>query len=230
MTVKTGAAGIESDDFYDSNPGSHWTLSDPQGNGTVTHEGGGTSDAWMVLGRTLDAGIYNQVEADTEIAYLQDASNNDFTIQCKQETEFPLAAGMECGLWIQDSTGDEVVTASRYTEGNDYYVYGGNRTSGSWTYPGDAQWNPTGMPVYLRISRSTNDWDIDYSQNGSSWTDITTISSKTFTVSKVGLYIANYSDNDTAFSVKFDYFMEMDSGEISPEDSAGTSRRVMVIS
>jgi hypothetical protein len=227
MTFKTGAAGIESDDFFDSNPGSHWSLVDVQGNGSIAHEGGGTSDAWMVLSR--DDTEANTISAFTQINYLQDASNSDFTIQTKQETDIPDSDdGDEGGLWVQDASGDNCIILGRYhSSSSQRHVYAGWRDSGSWSYGGTVEWDPS-MPCYLRIGRITDSWQFDYSINGSDWSDLDTHSKPSFTVAKVGFYIANYGNNQANWGVKWDYFMEMNSGEITPEDGGAPVRRVMV--
>lgn len=216
-----GAAGIISDDFYSGTLEAQWTEQDPSAGGTISFEGAGTSDARMVLDITaadhsFDDGSLNLVNNALQV--LQDASDADFAVEIKMDT-LASATSVEHGIWVQDSGGTNVIVFGVYRQADtEDRVYSCEATSGVLSYAWDdvsLGYGSISAPYYLRLTRSTNNWTFEHGENPASLTALTG-QSKTFTVAKVGIYSANFTENN-ASTIKFDYFFET-SAPIVPED------------
>jgi len=93
----------------------------------------------------------------------------------------------------------------------EYWTNGGNPVVAAWKVingqGSNAIWGPRvtlGTANYLRITKTGNNFKLEYSQNGVTWNNAGTMT-QAITVNKAGLLVINAGSN-SATTANFDYF------------------------
>jgi uncharacterized repeat protein (TIGR02543 family) len=186
------SAGVNSNDFnvcsLDSNT---WTFIDPVGDASHGLTGTFTNDAWLTISVPGGTDHDNWIDKYNAPRLMQPAGNADLEVELKFESGLN-ARDQNQGLLVEESQG-----------GKDYlrfeFVNAGSGTDLTATIFTDGfpsvKYDQTiaaenVSPLFLRLSRSGDDWSLSYSLDGSSW-----ISALTFTyplnVTAVGAYAGN---------------------------------------
>ncbi|CAG1005754.1 partial Endoglucanase C, partial [Methanosarcinales archaeon] len=225
---------IVSDDF---NSGalneSLWKKIDPLNDSTFTMAGIGTSDALLSI--TVPAGTAHDVWIDGNYAprIMQAASNTNFEIETKFQSQVSLKYQMQGIIIEQDQ--NNFMRFEFHNNGSNTNIFAAiftpNLTTGKLNYNVDTlskiNTGPSKNPIYLRIKRAGNQWTMNYSYNGIDW-----INGANFdyiiNVTSVGPFAGNKGYSGTpapAFTILIDYFFNM-SSPIVPEDAMSSGHNI----
>ncbi len=213
--VDPDPSGILSDDFNDFNLNTNiWTLIDPVGDATLSFTGTNTPDAWLNLG--VSEGVNHDVWQQGNFAprVMQSANDTDFEIEVKFENQLN-GTNQLYGILIEESEGN-FLRFDFYSSGNDVNIFSAvfvNGTPGNTSNVGIA----AGAPLWMRITRSGDDFTQSYSYDGVNFTEQRTIT-HSMTVSQVGAFVGNAGQNP-AHVGQIDYFFNT-AAPIDPEDGA----------
>lgn len=211
-----GAAGIQSDDFNScALDEGLWTIVDPIGDAQVYVTGGGTSDAQLII--DLPGGNHDAWVVNESVRVLQPVTNDDFDVETRFESTLNAAYQMQ-GIMIQEAPND-FLRYDVYFDGSNVKIFAATIRGGAATVRANAVIASAG-DVYLGVNRTGNTWTLDYSTNGSSWTQVTQFS-HAMNVQELGPFAGNFYFNNgaPASQVVVDYFFVTDD-VISPEDGA----------
>lgn len=195
---KASSSGIDSDDFNECSLDTGlWSFIDPVGDSSVNIMNGLSEDAWAHIGVPGGTDHDLWIKRYDAPRLMQPASNADFEIEVKFESDVdeihqlqgilveqsqPDQDYLRFGFYYDGTTNKTVIFAAGYIDGipivkNDQYINSGN-------------------PLYMRVKRQGDTWTQKYSYNGTSWT-----SSMTFIhpieVTAVGTYAGNAVDPST---------------------------------
>ena len=204
--------GVVSDDFNTGSlDTSLWQVVDPQGDGTVALVGAGTQDALLELsvpaGTSHDAWTNN-----TTLRVMQAATNDDFELEIKFES-VPGSKYQSQGFIVEQDASN-YIRYDVYHDGKSLRAFSATFTEGTPTVR-VSQKISSGPVIYLRLSRSSNQWTASYSYDGTSWATATSFS-HSLAVSSVGPFAGNFNPAP-AYTAIVDYFIET-SSPIDPED------------
>lgn len=215
LTVLPHPSGIKSDDFnaYSLNT-SLWTFVNPYGDATLGFTGVNTSDARLRLnipgGVTHDAwGLGN-----SSVRIIQPATNSDFELETKIESEFSTAFQSQ-GILIQQSPDNYMRFDFTRKASGTTNMFVATLAGSVPSIKNDAPISGTG-PHYLRVRRQGAVWSYSWSRDGVNWTSGSSFS-HSINVSSVGLFAGNAGEPPPAFSALFDYFF-LTAEPIEPED------------
>jgi peptidoglycan/xylan/chitin deacetylase (PgdA/CDA1 family)/regulation of enolase protein 1 (concanavalin A-like superfamily) len=204
-TACVQAATIVSDDFnacaLDTNV---WTLTDPVGGGAATLTGIGTADALLLL--SVPAGPSHDVWTDgnNAVRVMQPATNGDFEIQARFQSQYSAGYQMQ-GLLVEQDDGRFLRFDSNF-DGAKPFLFAATFNGGAVNIR-KSQDVTLGGSVWLAIKRAGNQWTLSYSADGANWAAFTSFSD-VFTVSRVGVFAGNFSDGVApAFTSRVDYFL-----------------------
>ena len=213
-SIEMGFAAVTSDDFSSGVLNSQiWTVVDPVGDGTVQMVGVGTPNAQLLL--SVPAGTDHDVwtSGNRSLRVMQPVTDEDFEIQVKFESE-PTQKYQMQGLLAEQDSGN-FVRFDVYSDGNNLKIFGAHFTAGSPSVVVQ-QSITAASTIYLRLSRSGDQWTGMYSYDGVNW--ITAASfTRALATSSVGVFSGNDGSNP-AFTAIVDYFFDT-SAPIVPEDS-----------
>jgi regulation of enolase protein 1 (concanavalin A-like superfamily) len=206
-------SGIVSDDFHQSalNTGL-WTFIDPVGDGSYS-----TNGTQLLL--SVPAGTSHDVWKEGNLAprVMQSASDTDFELEVKFETGVSEQYQLQ-GLIVEESEGN-FLRFDFYSTGGPARVFAASFTNGS---PNAIKYTKTSLsssPLYMRVSRSGDQWTQQYSSDGVNWeTNISFAFS--MTVTQVGVFAGNAGPSP-AHTAAVDYFFNT-AAPIDPEDGGGS--------
>jgi len=206
-----------SDDFNCGHDPAMWDFVNPLGDGSYALNGAGTGDAYLSL--TLPAGSEHNAwgggGVNESARYMQDATNQDFDVVVKWNTE-PAGGYNDQGI-IVEADADNWLRFDVFHTGSVLRAFIGRTTTGSNATVSSTNIT-TGSAIYTRVIRSGNTYSFEISPDGSTWTLIGSVA-QTMVVTKVGLFAANPLDA-LAWTAEADFFMEQDD-PIVPEDGNG---------
>jgi len=173
--VDNDAAGIQSDDFSAANLRQDlWNFVDPLGDGTLQVVGTGTLDAQLLL--SVPQGVAHEAWTPLNVPrVMQSIPDEDLDVVAKFESELTTAYqndglifDQEDGLnWVRFDfryNGSHLQAyASRTVNNSPATVLTSNISAGPWTNT---------SPLYMRITRTGDDWLYRYSFDGASWTTV----------------------------------------------------------
>lgn len=204
-TIYEGSSSIESDHFTSvgfSGGGVSWLLN----TGWFGYSAG---DALLSIPVDVDFRMeVNHYKGN--IAY-QFCDDGDFELEVKW-TSVPTTADEAIGLIAYQS--DTLwVGATLYDNAGTLYLKGGllSGVEGAWAFDVDVSATITGSTAYVKMGRtkSTDSWTVEYSANGSSWTEPTGSPFTSIrTIGRVGVYVANGGTQVAQASHTLDYFFE----------------------
>ena len=230
--VTIGSAPLDdfqSDDFNSCGVDPMWHFVDPLGNAPdPVIVGEFTGDAQVAI--SVPGGSTHQPYDDFLGApyIIQAAPDKDFTLEVKFSSALPDSGFAEQGVLIKQD--DMSWLRFDFYSNNDHEIklYATTPPSDGWEInrvvaaPGDS-------PLYMRIQRTGDDWDLDYSFNGTDWTDATTFS-YTMTVTGVGLFAGNAGGSKApAFTTFVDYFSNSVDPVVEPDDQDQNSLSVTIV-
>ncbi len=222
-SVSFPVVAFTSDDFNHFNLKTGiWTFTDPLGDVTLGLTGTGTSNARLAL--TVPAGVEHDLWTGKNTAprVLQDTENSDFVIQTKFDSGL-LSAYQIQGIIVQQDL-NNLMRIDLSSGGTYIYVYAASTADGFVTQP-TTQLSPVLVatngtaPLWLRVTRTANDWAVATSLNGVTFTTHSSFS-LAMTVTKVGLFAGNAREGISAipgFTMLADYFFD-NALPVSPED------------
>ncbi|UCG50578.1 MAG: PKD domain-containing protein, partial [Candidatus Latescibacterota bacterium] len=217
---------FQSDDFSSTTLDTTlWRFIDPVGDVTLVLTG--TNLVFYVPG-----GTRHNISDSAILAprLMQDAADKDFEIEAKFDSRGSLAYQGQ-GFLVQEDEDTYLRFDVIFSSGNPrvfaaYYDQGSVATKVDQSVPE--------TPPYLRVTRTADSWEYQYSNDGTIWNSAVTFS-QSLTVTEVGLVINNSSNGGVwltpAFVGNVDYFFNT-AGPLVPEDqgnpSAETPPRVEV--
>jgi uncharacterized repeat protein (TIGR02543 family) len=206
-TTPAQTGGLVSDDFNTCTLKPVWTKVDPRGGGTVSLTGLGTNDALLQIG--VPGGPTHDLWTDgnNSVRVMQTATNTDFEVQAKFQSQFTAGYQIE-GLIVEQDANRYLRFDCNY-DGARPFLFAATLSGGTVTIR--RQLNiASALPIWLDVKRVGNTWTLQYSLNGTSWTSLVSFSD-TFTVNRVGLTAGNdllgSSTSTPAFTALVDYFL-----------------------
>lgn len=184
-----------------------WTFIDPKGDASYSMAGTGTSDAFLNF--SLPAASEHDVwtGGNKSARIMQPAANVDFETEIKFESVFSARYQLQ-GLIVEDNPNNYI----RF----DFYYDGALTRMFIAPFVNNnpsIKFNnviPNAATLYMRVSRTGNNWSVSYSPDSSAWTPITTFS-HTMTVSSIGPFAGNaHGSTSPAFEGLIDYFANSD--------------------
>ncbi len=189
-----------------------WDIIDPQGDGTVSVVGAGTSNARLLLsvpeGTAHDPWVVN-----TSLRVMQPATDEDFEIEVKFES-LPTEKFQSQGLLVEQDAG-HFIRFDLYSDGISLLVFSAVFADGSPITQLNQAITASSIQ-YLRLTRTGDVWTEHYSLDGQSWTTVASFT-QSLQVSSVGVFAGNF-DPSPAYTAVVDYFFET-SSPIEPEDT-----------
>ncbi len=193
-----------------------WTLVNPRGDGGVSMTSTGTPNASISI-KTPGGTEHNLwTDGDNTVRILQTATNTDFNMEVK------FLSGLVGGTY-EAYTAQGVLVEENATSKLEFCFTTGTTDSvrayaaafigglGSPTVKVNKKMAALGEgPLWMRISRTGNNWRFMYSLTGTTW-DTAVVFSQAMTVTKVGPYGLNAGIKAADFSAVVDYFHNLDS-------------------
>ena len=207
------ASPFNSDDFNSATLDPQWTFVDSRDDGgSVALTGTGTQDAYLEL--SVPGGTSHDLwRNDTSaLRVMQAANDEDFQLAAKFASE-PSERYQLQGILVQQDSNDWI-RFDTFHDGNSLQIFSAVTTNGN----SQARINqsiPPGSANYLRVSRTGNNWTLEYSANGNSWRSAGSFN-KALNVTEVGTFAGN-ADGSPAFTSQVDYFFNT-AAPIVPED------------
>jgi uncharacterized repeat protein (TIGR02543 family) len=211
-------AGIISDDFNTACavPSGFWTFVDPRGDSSYEITGVGTSDAQLQIHVPAGTSHDQWTNKDWAPRLLQSIQDANFTVDVKFESPLSLQYQSQ-GILVVDSASN-MLRFDFYSDGTSVHIFAASIVNGVGAVRGLSTITP-GVPLWMRIRRSGDQWTQRYSYDGQNWTTAVTFS-HTLVARQVGVFALN--DGTTpgttpAHTAVFDYFFDA-LAPIVPED------------
>jgi uncharacterized repeat protein (TIGR02543 family) len=158
--------------------------------------------------------------------FLQPVSDEDFGIEVKFDSQ-PAERFQFQGLVVQEDD-QTLIRFDVYHTGSSAFIFA------AYLHPGGASIKVNtvlpSVPSHLRVTRTGDSWQYEYSNDGSNWSTAGTFS-QALNVTEVGFFAGNHEYNAAnipAFTGDVDYFFNTDS-PIVPEDGASGSQYVLSV-
>jgi hypothetical protein len=233
MTTLTGAAGIESCDFYEGtfsglSPDPAWVEVDANSDCTVGFQNPGTINSYVTLSIPNAADIHNYGSTLGALCLVQPCTNTNFAIEAMFTTNVPEAAAF--GLIVTNALGGTPPVPTAWLTFNVYRTLTVHNVETSLTgnFFLDSVVAQT-YPLGLRLIRSGDGtaWSTQYKLGAANWSTPVADPAHSITAANVGVFCANFGGAFPAWTQTVDYFFET-SAPIANEDQPSTSR-IMVI-
>ena len=220
---------FHSDDFNSCDVDPMWTFIDPLGDAPdPVIVGEFTGDAQVAI--SVPGGSTHQPYDEFLGAphIIQAAKDKDFTLEVKFSSGLPDSGFAEQGVLIKEDDLNWLRFDFYSNKDHEIKLFATTPLASAVKFNGVVA-NPGDSPMYLRIQRTGNSWDLDYSFNGIDWTDATTFS-YTMTVTGVGLFAGNAGGSTApAFTTFVDYFSNSVDPIVEPDDQDDNSISVTVV-
>ncbi len=216
LTVATGV--VVSDDFNTTTlDAARWHATLPGTPSTVTTTGAGTSNAYLSI--QIPAGSAHDAWEGTNgaVRVLQSVNNADMALEAKFESTLSLPYQFQGIIVEQDAS--NYIRFDFVCEGAVLRVFAASVIAGTPTVRYDAAVTKT-VPMYIRLTRSGNQWTQQWSSTGATWTQTASFS-QTLTATAAGILAGNAGSTPPATAVLVDYFFNRNA-PITAED-AGTA-------
>lgn len=213
------ANSMVSDDFNDFNLDTGtWAYVDPRGDGSFVFTGTNTPDARLAL--TIPAGTGHDVWTGGNFAprFMQPTTDGDFEVEVKFDS-LPTRKYQMQGIIVEQDASN-FLRFDFYSDGSVLRLFAASFSGGSPTVRGSAVIGGA-APLYMRVSRSGNQWAQSYSVDGANWTTAAVFSFP-MTVTSIGPFAGNAGTSPPAFTALIDYFF-VTSSPIIPEDGSVVS-------
>ncbi|MDF1839522.1 MAG: hypothetical protein P1V35_16760, partial [Planctomycetota bacterium] len=204
---------LNSDDFDRcGNLAPLWSLADPRGDGSAQVVGVGTGQA--TLNMAAPAGVEHQAWNSLSCPQvLQPLGVGDFEAEVAY-TDRP-SDGEIYGMLIKQDGGNWI-RFDYYNYGGTLYAFAGRTINGRTRQKLNTSVPVSGTGIWMRVSRTGNQYSLRYSNDGVLWTTLTSFN-HSFAPVELGPYLGNFGSNPAA-SMEVDYVFDVES-PIHPEDS-----------
>jgi uncharacterized repeat protein (TIGR02543 family) len=207
----TRAQAVQSDDFHSATLNPVWTFVDPVGDAEFV-----TSGTNFVL--RVPGGVSHTLWSSCNCAprLLQNIANTDFQIQAKFDSQPSLRYQLQGFIVMEDA--DTYIRFDIHHDGTSPRIFAGT-VDGINPPVTRVNLGLASVPPYLRVTRTGNTWQYQYSNDGSIWTTAGSFN-RAIVVSKAGLFAGNSATDEyttPAFVANADYFFNTAS-PIVPED------------
>lgn len=198
-----------------------WTFRDPVGDSSYT-----TSGRRLLL--SVPAGTDHDLWKDKNFAprVTQPITNGNFAVEAKFESVIDKRYQMQGIIVEQDD--NNLLRFEFYSDGTDVRIFAAILSSSTPTPTVRVNQviNPVGTDMYMRVTRTGNQWIQAYSFDGSNWTNSVSFN-YTFTPARVGVYAGN-AGTFPAHTAIVDYFFNT-TAPIVPEDAKPYSLTVNTV-
>ena len=198
VTIDISAPGAEvfSDIFDAASLDPLWSIQGPNGSAQLTASGG---EAYLEMTVAAGSNMWGSNKDATRV--MQAAADEDFGIEAKFLSA-PSEHYQMQGLLIEQDA-DNWIRFDTYRSGSDLHLFAAITNGGS-SSPRFNLVIPDGSASYLRATRSGDDWTLDYSADGQTWTTGGSFT-HAMTVSSVGTF-AGSAAGSNAYTAEVDYF------------------------
>lgn len=219
VTLEPGQVAFVSDDFSSLVLNNNlWTLVDPVGDGQISLNGQGTSDAYAVISLPANSEHDVWLGKNTVVRLMQPARNVDFSLEIKFSSGVSERYQLQ-GVFVWQDEGN-FLRLEFYSDTDNTHLLATSFIDSIPTQPLllDVPVVENGFaPLWMRVERHGHTWTQSYSLNGIIWTPGVEFEHPMI-VTEVGFYAGNPgSGRFPAFSSRVDYFFNLDA-PIVPED------------
>lgn len=227
FVTTSASTGVTSDDFNATSINTQlWTIMNPSGQATFRTVGTGTANARLEV--SMPAGVYH--EAWTNGIYApwvkQQVPNANFGVEAKFDSEINRRWQVQGIIVQQDDR--SFIRADFYADNAVPHLYVATFANGSVRQIVDTT-VPAGAPYYMRVTRSGNQWSVQYSKNGQTWSNGASFN-HTMTVTGVGPYFANEGSPAPSQVGLVDYFFNTASPILDEDGQQGSDTTPPTIS
>jgi LmbE family N-acetylglucosaminyl deacetylase/regulation of enolase protein 1 (concanavalin A-like superfamily) len=192
---------IEADNFNGTALNSSiWSFANPVGDASVSVSDGHANIA-VPAGATHD--VWGNNNSSTGLR--QVVPNADFEVEAKFDSVVSTGYQMQGIIVEQDS--NDLLRAEVHHDGAGTRLFVASTADGSSSVQHYAT-VPSGGPFYMRVVRTGNQWQVRYSQDGSTWTNTPTFNFA-LTVNRMGPMGGNSGNPSPAFTAQVDYFKQI---------------------
>ncbi len=188
---------ITSDDFSAGSLAPYWYFEGPAGTGSSLATAG--NEAFLQL--TVPSGNYDLWDTNLGARLMQDAPNEDFTVEVKFLSQ-PVTTIEVKGILIEQDAGNWIRFDTVH-DGTNQRVFSAVTVNGASTMKLDKVIAPDSA-LYLRVTRTGDNWTMEYSADGATWMTAGGFT-HTLNVTKVGPF-AGSTAGSPGFTVQVDYF------------------------
>ena len=200
---------IVSDDFNSCALGGQWTFVDGGGDGAFWTAGPGTADAQLFL--SVPEGIHDAYGTLGVPYVVQDVPDTDFEIEVKFDSQVSGSVQDQGVLVLEDT--QNWLRFDFYSQSNTLYFFCASTIGGVSTSQANINLGPSSSPTWMRVTRTGDLWDISWSSNGTSFSQVFNLVHD-LSAQQAGVYAGNSGPAHTAI---VDYFFDTVS-PVSPED------------
>jgi LmbE family N-acetylglucosaminyl deacetylase len=191
---------IASDEFNGAFDSSVWTYVNPIGDATLTMTG---SQAELSLPAGVRHDLWtNAVEVPR---LLQAAPNNDFEVEVKWDTAVSAPYHLQGLVVVQDR--DDLLRIETHHDGGGTRLFVARLAGGAASVVHNAAFTGA-APLYFRLKRTGNNWVINRSTDGESWTRAASFT-EALVVRAIGPFAGNSGFAPPAFTSRVDYFRDV---------------------
>jgi len=206
-----GAVGIISDDFNQCTLSGIWSLTDPQGDATLSTQGAGSDDAQLVL--SIPAGVHLPFDTIDAPRVTQAAADVDFEIDVKFDSLVTGTVQDQGVLILQDEL--NWLRFDFFSTGTNLNLFAASTVAGTSTQEHSSALGTTASPTWMRINRTGDQWTLSWSLDGIAFSQAASFPFA-LNVSEAGVYAGN---SGPAHTMIVDYVFDT-SMPIMPEDGA----------
>ncbi|MFZ3385030.1 MAG: DUF1349 domain-containing protein, partial [Candidatus Methanoperedens sp.] len=211
---------ILSDDFSDPTLNlSIWTITNPKNDTNFTMVGTGTRNALLSIAvPNTSHDIWTGVNDAPRI--MQKASNNDFEIEVKFQSQMTSAYQIQ-GVIIQQDSEKFIRFDFENIGSNTTRIFAATFANGIGTAKTGAikiGGSPSDVPLYMRVKRVGDTWTMNYSLDNITWTQGFNFP-YTLNVTSIGPFVGNAGTPAPAYTGLIDYFFNTNSPAV-PEDES----------
>ncbi len=205
------ASEVISDDFDDCTLDERWTLIDPVGDAVVEMTG---SQARLSVPAGTSHDIWDNMYAAPRL--MQPTANSDFELEVKFETAVSQQYQLQGIVVEQDN--QNFIRFDFYSDGTNINAFAATFTNGIHQNTSKSV-IANGQNLFLRVTRSGNNWSASYSADGGSWTSYASFNNFVLDVSATGVFAGNAGNNAPPHTAVIDYFFNT-ATPIVPEDGS----------
>jgi hypothetical protein len=242
MGAVAGVSGLVSHDFYEGqltglNPDPEWIWVDPYAGTSPSSygfEGALSSNAYLTI--TVPAGDTpaHDYWGAFECPVLCQAVSGNFTVEISCPEIVPATTSIGFGIMTLDSLVPANVVSRLYCgvtiyQGEHHFESGNAQSSSAWT-DNTLLGNAPTHPLKLQLIKAGSLWTTKYRRaSDPDWITADSNVNDSATVTHVGLFSANFGNEYSGHTRKFDYFFEA-TNPVTQEDTFSSSRRIFIIS
>jgi len=224
--VNESGLAFSSDDFDTTQLNNNiWTFINPIGDGNYTFEGYDTGSSTLTLHTPANTNHDVWTEGNRSVRIMQSTVNKDFRLETKFESLVSKKFQSQ-GIIVEQDT-NKYIRFDFYSDGKDVYVFAATFTNGNPTVKVNSTFDDSSASsLFMRVSRTNNDWLMEYSIDSLSWQTGTSFHFPMI-LNEIGAFSGNSGVTPPVNNTIIDYFFNLDD-PILPEDKVSNRPKAKI--